>query len=53
MITTEVFGRTPPDESVMVPERVAPETCALDGAEDRINKIKTVARYTAYPAEIL
>jgi hypothetical protein len=36
VITTEVPGRTPPDESVMVPESVAPATCALDGAEDRI-----------------
>jgi hypothetical protein len=37
----------------MVPDRVAPETCALDGAEDRIAKIKTVARQTAYPVELL
>jgi hypothetical protein len=53
VITTEVPGRTPPDESVMVPESVAPATCALDGAEDRSAKITTVARHAAYPAEIL
>jgi hypothetical protein len=39
VITTEVPGRTPPDDSVMVPDRVAPATCALDGAEDRIATI--------------
>jgi hypothetical protein len=52
MITTWAFGTTPPDESVTVPESVAPATCALDGAEDRIAKIKTIARHTAYPVEI-
>jgi len=53
VITTRLSGTTPPDESVTVPERVAPATCALDGAEDRIAKIKTIARHTAYPVEIL